>query len=94
MFLMRADTLRGHVGGGWTLEIESFLGPVKCHRPIGREGGGGIRRRPKARSPLEGRGGKEGRGREEGGLNGRKLKRGWKQPEGIQCCQLAYSSAA
>ncbi len=29
MFLMRADTLRGQVGGGWALEIESFLGPVK-----------------------------------------------------------------
>jgi hypothetical protein len=29
---MRADTLRGQVGGGWALEIESFLGPVKWHR--------------------------------------------------------------
>jgi hypothetical protein len=29
MFLMRADPLRGQVGGGWALEIESFLGPVK-----------------------------------------------------------------
>jgi hypothetical protein len=28
MFLMRADTLRGQVGGGWALEIETFLGPV------------------------------------------------------------------
>jgi hypothetical protein len=28
----RADTLCGEVGGGWTLEIESFLGPVKWHR--------------------------------------------------------------
>jgi hypothetical protein len=27
--LMRADPLRGKLGGGWTLEIESFLGPVK-----------------------------------------------------------------
>jgi hypothetical protein len=25
MFLMRADTLRGQVGGGWALEISSFL---------------------------------------------------------------------
>ncbi len=25
-------TLRGQVGGGWTLEIKSFLGPVKWHR--------------------------------------------------------------
>ncbi len=32
MFLMRADTLRGQVGGGWALEIETFLGPVKWHR--------------------------------------------------------------
>jgi hypothetical protein len=31
MFLMRADTLQ-QVGGGWPLEIESFLGPVKWHR--------------------------------------------------------------
>jgi len=29
MFLMRADTLHGQVGGGWALEMESFLGPVK-----------------------------------------------------------------
>jgi hypothetical protein len=27
MFLMRADPLRGQVGGGWALEIETFLGP-------------------------------------------------------------------
>jgi hypothetical protein len=31
-FLMWADTLRGQVGGGWALEMESFLGPVKWHR--------------------------------------------------------------
>jgi hypothetical protein len=30
MFWMRA--LLGQVGGGWTLEFESFLGPVKWHR--------------------------------------------------------------
>jgi hypothetical protein len=24
MFLMRADTLRGQVGGGWALEMENF----------------------------------------------------------------------
>jgi hypothetical protein len=24
---MRADPLRGQVGGGWALEIETFLGP-------------------------------------------------------------------
>ncbi len=32
MFLMRADTLRGQLGGDWALEMESFLGPVKWHR--------------------------------------------------------------
>jgi hypothetical protein len=32
MFLMQADTLCGEVGGGWALEMESFLGPVKWHR--------------------------------------------------------------
>jgi hypothetical protein len=29
MFLMRADTLRGQVGGGCALDIKSFSGPVK-----------------------------------------------------------------
>jgi hypothetical protein len=29
----RGDTtLRGQVGGGWALEIKTFLGPVKWHR--------------------------------------------------------------
>jgi hypothetical protein len=32
MFLMRAGPLRGQVGGGWALKIETFLGPVKLHR--------------------------------------------------------------
>jgi hypothetical protein len=32
MFKMRAYPLRGQVGGGWALEFESFLGPVKWHR--------------------------------------------------------------
>jgi hypothetical protein len=32
MFWMRAYPLRGEVGGGWALEFESFLGPVKWHR--------------------------------------------------------------
>ncbi len=27
MFMMREDPLRGRVGGGWDLEIETFLGP-------------------------------------------------------------------
>ncbi len=36
MFLMRADTLRGQVGGDWALEMESFLGPVKWHRAARR----------------------------------------------------------
>ncbi len=30
---MRAYPLRGQVGGGRALEFESFLGPVKWHRP-------------------------------------------------------------
>jgi hypothetical protein len=32
MFWMRAYPLQGQVGGGWALEFESFLGPVKWHR--------------------------------------------------------------
>jgi hypothetical protein len=32
MLLMGADPLRGQVGVGWALKIESFLGPVKWHR--------------------------------------------------------------
>jgi hypothetical protein len=36
MFLMRADPLRGQVGGGWALEIETFLGPVKWHGAVRR----------------------------------------------------------
>jgi hypothetical protein len=31
MFLMQANPLRGQVAGGWALEIETFLGPVKWH---------------------------------------------------------------
>jgi hypothetical protein len=31
MFLTRADTLRGQVGGGWPLEIESFWAPNGTH---------------------------------------------------------------
>jgi hypothetical protein len=36
MFLMRADPLRGQVGGVCALEIETFLGPVKRHRAVRR----------------------------------------------------------
>jgi hypothetical protein len=36
MVLMRATPLRGQVRGGWTLEIKTFLGPVKWHRTIRR----------------------------------------------------------
>jgi hypothetical protein len=32
LFWMRAYPLLGEVGGGWALEFESFLGPVKWHR--------------------------------------------------------------
>ncbi len=31
MCTMRADPIRGQVGGDWALEIETFLGPVKWH---------------------------------------------------------------
>ncbi len=33
---MGADLLRGQVGRGWALEIETFLGPVKRHRAVRR----------------------------------------------------------
>jgi hypothetical protein len=36
MFMMRADPLRGQVGGGWALEIETFLGPAKWRRAVRR----------------------------------------------------------
>jgi hypothetical protein len=32
MFLMWAASITRVVGGGWALEIENFLGPVKWHR--------------------------------------------------------------
>ncbi len=32
MFRMRANPLRGEVGGGWALEFSSILGLVKWHR--------------------------------------------------------------
>jgi hypothetical protein len=32
MFWMCACPLLGQVRGGWALELESFLGPVKWHR--------------------------------------------------------------
>ncbi len=35
-FWMRADLLQGHVGGGWDLEIETFLGTVKWHQAVRR----------------------------------------------------------
>jgi hypothetical protein len=35
MVLMQADPLRGKVGGGWALEIETFLArAVKWHRAV------------------------------------------------------------
>jgi hypothetical protein len=36
LLLMQANPLRGQVGGGWALEIETFLGPVKWHRAVRR----------------------------------------------------------
>jgi hypothetical protein len=32
MYWMRAYPLRGETGGGWALEFESIMGPVKWHR--------------------------------------------------------------
>jgi hypothetical protein len=32
MFWMRAYPLRGQAGGGWALEIKSFLGAVKWYQ--------------------------------------------------------------
>jgi hypothetical protein len=32
LLLMRAESIRGQVGVGWALEIETFLGLVKWHR--------------------------------------------------------------
>jgi hypothetical protein len=36
MLLMQANPLRGQVGGGWALEVETFLGPVNWHRAARR----------------------------------------------------------
>jgi hypothetical protein len=36
MFLMRANPLRGQVGWGWALEMDTFLGPVIWPRAVGR----------------------------------------------------------
>ncbi len=33
---MHAYPLRGEVGGGWALEFESFLGPLKWHQAYRR----------------------------------------------------------
>jgi hypothetical protein len=34
MLLMQANPLEGQQGGGWALEIETFLGSVKWHRAV------------------------------------------------------------
>jgi hypothetical protein len=36
LLLMRENPLRGQVGGGWALEIETILGPVKRCRAFRR----------------------------------------------------------
>ena len=46
MFWMRAYPLRGQVGGGWALELESFLGPVKWHQADRRVPFGAQKTRP------------------------------------------------
>jgi hypothetical protein len=43
IFWMRAYPLRGEVGGGWALEFESFLGPVKWQRADRRVHKGALR---------------------------------------------------
>jgi hypothetical protein len=53
MFWMRAYLLGGQVGGGWALEFESFLGPVKLHQADRRVPFGAQKTRdPKNLSPL------------------------------------------
>jgi hypothetical protein len=37
MFLMRADTLQGQVGGGWALEIKFFFEPREMAVPFGAQ---------------------------------------------------------
>jgi hypothetical protein len=49
--LMRADTLRGQVGGGWALEIETFLGPVKQNRAV-RQVPFGAQKSRDSRAPI------------------------------------------
>jgi hypothetical protein len=34
--LMQADPIRGQVGGGWALDIDTFFGPLKKHRAVRR----------------------------------------------------------
>jgi hypothetical protein len=41
MVLMRADPLRGQVGGGWALEIETFWAVGNDIKPLGRVPFGG-----------------------------------------------------
>ncbi len=36
MLLMRANQLQGQVGGGWALEIEIYLSPVKWYQAVRR----------------------------------------------------------
>ncbi len=36
MLLTLANLLRGQVGGGWALEIKTFLGPLKGHQAVRR----------------------------------------------------------
>jgi hypothetical protein len=38
MLLMRVNPLRGQVGGGLALKIDTFLGSVKWHRAVKRIG--------------------------------------------------------
>jgi hypothetical protein len=52
MFSMRADPLQGQVGGGWTLEIETFLGPAKWRRAARRVPFGAQKKSYRTVTPL------------------------------------------
>ncbi len=59
MCWMRAYPLRGQVGGGWALDIASFLAPVKWHQadrrvPFGAQKHEISRAQPPPTSPSNG----------------------------------------
>ncbi len=52
MLLMRANLLRGQLGSGWALEIETFLGPLKWHQAVRRVPFGAQKRAPRLTHAL------------------------------------------